>query len=598
MSLSSVWRSSLKWKLVITFILITVINMAVIGFIVVRQVREAIDRDAIRLSQLAIQQSNLNLGDYFLEYEQFLLNMTTTKDLESWSSLTRAGSLQSIIPYKQLVENYIRPFNSSHPDLVSVTLYSTSGDELYYTEKWGVKPTYTIAQEPWFESVSPGDSVTYFTGENDKFVDSRLNMISSRIISMVKRTSLGGSTYVQLDIEPALLNAITEKIRLGEHALGYIIDGEGQPIAQSNEGVPLTQFGAAFLTRALGESAGSIRLPGHELAVFETIPHTDWKLILLISTTEVANNIYLIQQVFLLSTIACIVLSSLIIFLVSSSMTRRLSELMKSMSFVKQGQVHVRAQVKGIDEISHVSRYYNLMLDSLDNHILRLAEAEVAEQRANLLSLQSQIDAHFLYNTLEIINSMATRINHREIELMTVALSRMFRYTADFGTAEVRIRDEVRHLEHYLKIILIRFREQFSYDLRADESCLDIPCPKVLIQPLAENAVKHVLEKQAHKLHLTIRICLDDRHRVRIVVADNGPGFPRELADAVAAGRMEAGANPAPRIGLLNIQSRLQLRYGASNVVFALSNRPSGGAVVELGFPAPIEASVDENTGF
>ncbi|WP_282939105.1 sensor histidine kinase [Paenibacillus sp. RC67] len=582
------WKTSFKWKLVSIFVLVVFANLLLIGIFTVRETSSKIQQDDMQFSSLILKQANLNLVRYLQEYERFLFTLGSSEQLQSWSNLSIGRKPESVVPFYVLESDYIKPFTNTHPELLSVMLYHVSGNQAYFTTDAGIRPGYTMGQEPWFNQINPMQKVTYLSDITSNYVDSALNPMRLPIVSIVKRVGFNGVTYIKIDIKPDLMQSILNEINIGKSGVGFIINSSGLIVAHPQRDKLLTPLDHSIRSRMKDTPGGSFIIPGsNEIVVYQSIEGTDWKSVIVIPYVEVAGSVVDIRRIIISTAAICMVLSVLFIIFVSSSITRRISKLKQFMKQTGRGQIDVPITIEGEDEISTLAQSYNVMLSDLQQHIKRLSESKLAEQQAVLFSLQSQIDSHFLYNTLEIINSMATQIRHYEIESITISLAHMFRYTANYRHTDVTVRDEVQHLKRYLQIIQIRYGDAFDYTLQVDEACLDTPCLKVILQPIAENAVRHGFEKNVKQLSLSIVVQRTEQGTLGVIVTDNGAGFTeqrlQDLRDQLA--HAESDYTDFQRIGLLNIQYRLRMRYHAAGPGIEIGNSPQGGAFVHMQFP-------------
>ncbi|WP_144939221.1 sensor histidine kinase [Paenibacillus sp. 32O-W] len=582
------WKSSLKWKLISIFLVIVMFNLVVIGFFVNRYVAMAIEKDSIQLSRLILKQANLNLERYLGEIEQFMFTLSSSQELLSWASLTGPRKAESVVPYSMIVNDYIQPFARTHPELLSLTLYNTNGNEAHYSPVYGLKLDYSMSEEAWLEQISPAGRTAYRVETSRNYVDVMLRPVSLQVITLVKKFGFDGSTYLKIDIQPTLLESILKEMNPGNNGVGFLVNEEGIIVAHPHKERFLSPLEASMM-QEMDKSAGGAFVwdDSNEIAIYENIAGTDWKSVILIPYEDIAKSIYTIRNAVFGITAACLVVSAIFIVMVSSSITRRLSKLKRLIKRTGRGHLHVPAEVEGQDEISALANSYNQMLEDLQEHIKRLAESKVAEQQAVLFSLQSQIDSHFLYNTLEIINSMASQIHATDIEQMTVDLANLFRYTANYKDTKATIRDEVEHLQRYLHIIQTRYGDKFTHDLFVEETCWKAVCPKVILQPLAENAVKHGFETSGGALHLSVAIRKIEDQWIEVCFADNGTGFSedkiRELNDKLH--RQNSHYSDFQRIGLLNIHYRLTTQYTSHKAGLRIRNSDSGGAEVRFCLP-------------
>ncbi|MDF2963916.1 MAG: hypothetical protein K0S39_5651 [Paenibacillus sp.] len=582
------WRSTLKWKLVSVFAAIILCNSAVFGFFVNREVTTAIERDEIRLSGLVLKQANLNLGRYLQEYEHFMMTLGTSQEMSAWTNLSIDKKVESLVPYSIIQRDHINPFVNVHPEIVSISFYSIYENQTFFSPDWAQRIGYSMKNEPWFDEIPVVGNISYRVAESQSYMDSRLNPVSIPVVSLIKRFGYKGATYVKIDIRPNLLHSILNEMHLGDNGTGLIVDSHGTIVAHPRKDLFLSPLSQGITERMKNSDEGAFVLEDtKEIIIYDPVANTDWKSVIILHYDEIAQSIFKIRNVMLVTTVICLILSVILIVIASFSITRRLTKIKQTMKQTGQGLFHVPVPVEGQDEIAHLAQSYNIMLEDLQSNIKRLAESKLAEQQSVLFSLQSQIDAHFLYNTLEIINSMASQIQHRDIEEITVSLAHMFRYIANNKQAGITIRDELSHLNRYLQIISIRYRGQLTYDLQVDESCKDAECLKVILQPLAENAVKHGFETTGQPLALSVSIRNVENRYVEVVISDNGKGFEAEQLELLAAElrRNDFQLSDFQKIGLLNIQYRLSTMYDYAESGLTIGNNTSGGAFVRIVFP-------------
>ncbi|MFD0871355.1 sensor histidine kinase [Paenibacillus residui] len=229
-----------------------------------------------------------------------------------------------------------------------------------------------------------------------------------------------------------------------------------------------------------------------------------------------------------------------------------------------------------------VNRYVAM---AIEKDSIQLSRLILKQANLNLERYLGEIE-QFMF-TLEIINSMASQIHATDIEQMTVDLANLFRYTANYKDTKATIRDEVEHLQRYLHIIQTRYGDKFTYDLSVEETCWKAVCPKVILQPLAENAVKHGFETSGGALHLSVAIRKIEEQWIEVCFADNGMGFSedkiRELNDKLY--RQNSHYSDFQRIGLLNIHYRLTTQYTSHKAGLRIRNSDSGGAEVRFCLP-------------
>jgi two-component system sensor histidine kinase YesM len=248
---------------------------------------------------------------------------------------------------------------------------------------------------------------------------------------------------------------------------------------------------------------------------------------------------------------------------------------------------NIRADVDGIDEVADLSKSFNKLLGHLEQSIHDHAETRVLQHRAVVSALQSQMNSHFLYNTLETINSMAVIAKQSHIGHVAICLSSMLRYTSDYQNYQVIVMEETKQLENYLKIMKVRFKDEVTYEIDIPKELLLAICTKALLQPLVENSIKHTQETTGESVHIRVTGEVVNTDKLKFTVSDNGPGFTEETLSRL---RMEQADSLShqynfKKVGLSNLIYRLHMFY-FTEADIAFYNAPNhGGAVVEITLP-------------
>ena len=212
---------------------------------------------------------------------------------------------------------------------------------------------------------------------------------------------------------------------------------------------------------------------------------------------------------------------------------------------------------------------YNMdrIMRELQDLIKSEYSAEIMRNQAELNALQSQINPHFLYNTLESIRGLAIVYKVKDIEIMTKALADMFRYIISKKSSIISFREELINVDNYLKIQQFRFNNKFIIQKEIDEDTLDNQIPKLLIQPIVENALQHGLEKKRTKGKIAIT-AYNTEDKFIVNIKDDGLGMNidklRELNEALATSKPLEGKKSGSEgsIGLLNVNERIKMTFG------------------------------------
>ena len=257
--------------------------------------------------------------------------------------------------------------------------------------------------------------------------------------------------------------------------------------------------------------------------------------------------------------------------------TRKIEELTKNMDQVNHGSREVTVSSDSEDEVGILINSFHNMMDEINRLIDEVYVNKIALKEYELKALQAQINPHFLYNTLSMMNWMAIRSNQMEISKVTLALWTFYRTALSKGEDVVTVENCIQNMQAYLEIQLTMHDNNFSVDWDIDPTIKNEKMPKLLLQPVVENAIEHGIDEKEDgdkKIFLSFRGNGDD---VVITVRDNGMGMPQEKAETLVTYQ-------AKGYGLKNVNDRIRILYG-ENYGIRIFSAPDEGTTVMMRFP-------------
>ena len=284
-------------------------------------------------------------------------------------------------------------------------------------------------------------------------------------------------------------------------------------------------------------------------------------------TKETSSFILMLTSLLVLFTLITIV----VCIYLSRSITKPISNLNETMQKASSN-LQIVADQSDIEEINSLSRSFNQLIQKIDNLLKKIKEDAKLQRQSEIKVLQAQINPHFLYNTLDALNWKA--LQHQDAEMTTLirSLCDFYRISLSNGDEFIPIKDEIKHVECYLKIQSIRFKNQFTYDLEVESHLLSMYCLKILLQPLIENAITHGLRPLDHPGKIHIRIFTQENNII-MTVEDNGVGMSDQMLDEVNNGLSNQALH---KYGLYNINQRIRLTYGETYGIHIQSQLNSG----------------------
>ncbi|MGO4271496.1 sensor histidine kinase, partial [Paenibacillus sp. TAF58] len=254
-----------------------------------------------------------------------------------------------------------------------------------------------------------------------------------------------------------------------------------------------------------------------------------------------------------------LIIALAISILLSVTLTKPIKQLEVHMKQVEKGNFDIRVDVEGANEISKLSRTFNLMISKIKELMNQTLQDQEVKRISELKALQAQIQPHFLYNTLDSIIWMAEMGKVDEVVTMTSALSKLLRSSISKGEELIPIAVELEHIQNYLTIQNIRYRNKFTYTVEVEPDILSYQILKIILQPLVENAIYHGMKHLPERGHIRItgRKIEGD---IELRVMDNGVGMSEEKLKTLMlkTGQTESGKG----FGLHNVNHRIQLYFG------------------------------------
>ncbi|MDR0897201.1 MAG: sensor histidine kinase [Oscillospiraceae bacterium] len=249
---------------------------------------------------------------------------------------------------------------------------------------------------------------------------------------------------------------------------------------------------------------------------------------------------------------------------------------------VAQGRFAARVPNTTTEELVSLSESLNLMAGKLQELIDQNQREQENLKRSELRTLQAQITPHFLYNTLDAIVWLAEEEKSEEVILITKALSDFFRTSLNQGRDFITMEEERKHLKGYLTIEKIRYRDVLDYEIDIPEAVYGYELPKLLIQPLVENAIYHGVKNRRGGGKVTVRVA-EAADTLRVSVRDTGPGIDEDTLRGIRAALDAAGEAPLPGYGLANVHRRIRLYHRLSEGLVLTSD--ATGTLVSFDLP-------------
>ncbi|XID93961.1 sensor histidine kinase [Paenibacillaceae bacterium WGS1546] len=339
--------------------------------------------------------------------------------------------------------------------------------------------------------------------------------------------------------------------------------------------------------RKLGLTLGSAR----SQAQYKMSEKPDFAVAYVMPEDELFASLRLLRNVSL-GAAGCLVLISAIVFhIMSKRLTYPLVKLRQAINSVALGErsPDIRNDIHA-NEIEMLNRAFRQMQIRLEQSLEESVRFRTMQLESYFHTLQAQINPHFLFNMLGVIKGLSDREGNEKVSSVTAKLAQFLQYPLSSGSDIVRLSDEIRFVHDYLDLLKVRYMQRLSFEIETDGAEEQVPIPKLIVQPLVENCIKHGFVSSRPTLHIRIRAAVAGR-KWSLSVCDNGSGFSEEKLASLDRQmqaifeRLEHRTPVDPLsiggMGLISTWVRLKLIY-KDRVEIGLRNLPEGGAAVEI----------------
>ena len=377
----------------------------------------------------------------------------------------------------------------------------------------------------------------------------------------------------RLDISYETLEAYLNQLQLGQQGFAFIINENHEFVYHPQH----TVYSSSSEMEAMKPyiETGQGYTPDHKSYVSqERIAGTDWT-VLGVSSLEKLDKVrnqllWTLLGASFTSLLACLCFG---VALVLNAGFAPLNDLRETMLEIASGNQNLRAKEDGAYELREVSRQFNAMLDQVDQLMVAIRRQEETTRQYQLQALSSQINPHFLYNTLDTIIWMAEFQDSQRVVQVTKSLATYFRLALNQGKDLICLSDEINHVRQYLFIQKQRYGDKLEYEINENPAFDKLVLPKLVLQPLVENALYHGIKEKEGQGHIRVSVQKKDSGLV-IRIEDDGVGF--QTAGDSSQSNLKRGG-----VGLQNVDQRLKLHFG-EHYQMKIDSAPDKGTTVEI----------------
>lgn len=572
-------NKSLKYIISISFTIITVLAIVTLGQVLyIKFVK--INENLISQSNKAIvNQVNLNLDSY-------LRNIMRISD----------GIYYNVIKKSDLeIDNIDKEMNliyeTNKDYLVSMTLFSKYGEVINSYPLKELKKSINTRENEWFiNAINKKENLHFSTPHvQNLFIDSSNNYRWVVSLSRAVELNFGGEIsqgVLLVDMNFSGIEQIFKNIDISKSGYVYLMDRKGEIIYHPRQQLIYSDLISENNNIAKDYEDGTIKenFNGeNRLVTLKTVGYTGWKIVAVTPMTDVLNS-YSHMRIFTIFILFFgILVLTIINIVVSSRITNPIIRLERKVKKFEEGIRNIDFSTEvGSYEVKHLGKAINSMVKQMDLLMDNIVKEQEIKRKTELDALQAQINPHFLYNTLDSIVWMIESERYDGATTMVISLARFFRISLSKGRNVITLRDELLHVENYLTIQNIRYKNRFNYKVEGEEDILECASIKLIVQPLVENAIYHGMEFMDGDGEILVK-AYKNNNKISIDVIDNGLGMTEEIVETLLNGNNKRKGNGSG-IGLRNVNERIKLYFG-NEYGLEIFSEPDEGTTIRINLP-------------
>ena len=482
-------------------------------------------------------------------------------------------------------------YNANQDKVVNIALFDMKGEVVYGVPSSTAKKNSSPRKEKWYLDAASNIENLHFSLPYVQNIFDTPDASYRWVVSLSRYVELEHEGKVEdgillVDMNLSGIEQILKNVNLGSSAYLYLMDQNGEIIYHPRQQLLYSGLAEEDNRHVKDYEDGGyvIEFQGRQrLNTVKTVGYTGWKLVAVVPMEEVVSSYQDLRYYILILSVCLIIVLIWVSTVVSEKLTIPIERLEDSVESLEAGNLETEIAISGSEEIRHLGK----SVQSMVNQMKRLMEEIVMEQemkrRTEFEALETQINPHFLYNTLDSIVWMIENGKNEGAVKMVTSLARLFRISIR-GRSIVPVRDELAHAEYYLAIQNIRYKNKFAYSVEVKEDVKDYATVKLILQPMIENSINHGMAhmEKDDGGEIIVRAYTDGDNLI-MEVEDNGCGMTQERISQILNGG-EYVRSKAGGIGVGNVNERIRLHFGREYGVEIISE-PDEGTIMRMRMP-------------
>lgn len=539
-------------------LVVVLFSVSISGFAIYLYVNNILSQQILKDNSAIVTKLTQQLSYYLDDIKKYSLNIILNDQVQDY--LKQKDALKDYDYYSnvQKLVNTLNEYTLLRDNIIDGIYIVDHNEKVLMTNNLYDESV----QEDWYKSLSKEMGNSGFSAvhvvEKGNVVSGKAKVVSyvEKIYDKTKTDAYLGKIIINIKYD-VIMNLFKNNNASIKSFLIY--NHNKMPIYQSN---PVSQDISANLNDVLGTQKPLMQFRDNYF-ITQHIPESVWTVIGVLPAKKIYQDLKYLNYIFLFIMISCFLIMSIVIFPVIKSITKPLLTLVRGMKAVSRGELDTEIDIRSGDEIEELSNVFNKMVKDIKKHIDELLFKEKREREMELRIFMSQINPHFIYNTLNTIIYLGRKVNSDEIITVTRDFIRILQNTIKTQPDELTtIQKEMEYINSYIAILKYRYNDLVELVWDVDEELENAKILRMLVYPLVENSVFHGIFPKGEKGTVKIIVSME-YDKLKITIEDNGIGMSGEtLAQLVKAINESSSFEHLDHIGLHNVNHRLKLLFG------------------------------------
>jgi len=555
-----------RYKLFITYIMIGFIPISVLAVICYNQTKEIIIKQEKANIQNFLSQAVSNMDNQLMVYNNISDYIGFNQTVSNVVSYNYESYYEMCDQFSNIIDPMLYSLKYFHSDINRVTIYAREDILKHDTT---IAPISEIEHKDWFNDLKGNSNIHWYVSKQNKKAFSARNMPNLHLNS--------GFGVLYLDVDYNKLFESFDNMKDCNYGI-FVVDKSGNNILEvsrfedKNKNMQMTYD-------EYKKNKENNKLKDYAIVECNSNCET-WSIILYKPKSIICDSINSLVSKTAVIIIFLILLSISISTFLSKFMVSDIEKLKVDMENIEKGNMNITVNTNRNDEIGSLIQSFRNMIFRINALIEDVYKSQIKQKDYEMKVLQAQINPHFLYNTLSLINWIAIEAEQKKISKVTLTLATFYRTVLNKGKNIFTIRDEIKNAKSYLDIQLIMYDYEFDVEINVDKEILEYKILNLTLQPLVENAINHGIDLKTNgrgKITITGK---KKSNNIYLIVEDNGVGMEQDKIENILI-------NQSNGYGIRNVNERIKLYYG-DNYNLKVESEINKGTKVTVKIPAQL----------